>query len=399
MHRPGQPSAVLLFILTVGNCLVNSPFAVYLALYAKSLGFTTVQWTLLNTAAALLASVSLLGLPRLLHRGGARVIMQASFLLLAGCFLAISTGTRAGVTAGALCFSFLASANSMCILTELQMGSRMLGKTNSAYTVIVGSVSIVAPLIAATVVPHSGYAALWYGCMGVMIAQAGLCFLVPRHGGAPEQGQEQVHAGERPPDRGFGLLLRSGFAWLLLGTAVAEPFSFQMCNLYASLRLSGMGLSDAAIGYVASAGWAAYLVSSTLSWFLLDRLDIRMSLAVFLTCAALSCAGFGLAGSAVPAVVCLLFMQLFYGWLHPAKNVRYARIATPRTLPSVFSLSISVQSFTCTGLGAAAAALVGTLGMQPLIAAGGLVAAAGGLATLGAPVHAPPTDHGDPAGA
>jgi hypothetical protein len=384
----------------MGSSLVNSPYPVYLALYARALGFTTVQWTLLNTGMILLVSLSLLGLPRLMRHVGARSIMTGSFLFTGACFAAIATRTVAGVTVGALAFGVSATASSLCVITELQKGSTRVGRLNSASTVINGACSVVAPLLAALLVRGPGYGSLWLGSMAVSFLQAAACRLLPGHvregASAPRASASPAAPVALPAPGPFALLFRSGFAPLLFGMSLLEPFSYQVLNLYSALRLSALGLSDATIGVVTSGAFALYLASSVAAFFVLDRLNVRVLLAACLACAALSSVGFGLAAAAAPAVVALCCYQFFYGWLHPSKNTRLSRFATNETRAAFFSYGTSVQSFTSAALNAAASALVGSLGMQPLIAGGAFLAAGGGLATLAAPAHMRPVQGRQP---
>jgi hypothetical protein len=379
MKRP-LPANVAL-VLTLGNGIVNSSFSVYLALYAKSIGLTTAQWAGLSSVGVFINCVALFGLPRVQARLGTRTTMQVSCLLLAAAFGGIATGRLAVVAGAMLLCTFLTTANNICIAIELQSDPERLGKRNSAYTIVNGVSTIVAPILAATIVSRAGYTAFWCSCIAFLVVQVGLCMLLPRHA-----------AGESAPmGRASGLgprfIVGSGLGWLLLGTALLEPFGFQMLGLYSALRLSSLGLSDAAIGYVTAIGSVVYLCSSILAYFLLDRLPIRIAYAAALTGGALGVTLFGLSGAVLPAVAGLCVYQLCYAWVHPGKNVRHALFATPKAFPSIYSLSISVLSFSSASVSAVSAALVGIVGMAPLMVVGGLVAAVGGATTLAAPTR------------
>ena len=115
MRAHGRPRVPVLFIFAFGNSLAFGPFTLYLALYAKSLGFTPFQWTVLNTVNVVLCSAGLLGLAGLLRQVSIRAVMQVTYALLAGCFVSIALGGRPRVIAGGLFFGLLGTVNTLCI--------------------------------------------------------------------------------------------------------------------------------------------------------------------------------------------------------------------------------------------------------------------------------------------
>jgi MFS family permease len=241
----------------------------------------------------------------------------------------------------------------------------------------------VAPLAGSVALQYVGYRSYFLGCGAVTALTVAMAAFLPRTAGT-----EAGDAGRslRRFLSAYKEVFRlRGFLWLFAGGALLEPFGFYLFNMYSSLRLSDLGLTDAAVGAVAGGAMAAYLLFCMLGSVLIDRLPVRAIFAASMVGAGLSCSGMGFAPSAWFCAVCMVCYRICYSWVHPLWNVRLAHFAPKERFASCLAAVSGTQCFVAASIGVLAAAAVTVTGVAPLMGAGGLVAALGGVVTAKAP--------------
>lgn len=359
----------------------------YLPLYARSLGLGVKEWSALYMVFVLLWGVSPLLLARVVDRYGSKPVILGAYALITASFGCFWQGSKSLLVVGVVLISVGTAGSHLAIITALQrLAGRQLGRVNGLYMAVMGLAGITAPLIASQVLRVSNYATYWCVCGAIVLVMLVAATKIPKTSAGQEHRDDEGWFG------GYKELLRiRGITWIFLGGTLLEPFSFQLINMYGSLRLAGLGMSDINIGYVASIGAAAYIATALAGSVFIDRLPIRWLFAAALVAGGTACAGIGLSNAAWMCVISFIAYRICYGLIHPAWYVRISHLVPAGRLATAVAAVNSTTSFAAAGVGVLAAAAIRLTGMGPLMTAGGIIAAAGGALTAKCKERSPAT--------
>jgi MFS family permease len=349
----------------------------YLPLYARTLGLGVKEWSAIYMVFVFLWGVSPLLLARVVERYGPRPVILGAYALMTASFGCFWQGSKSFLVVGVVLISVGTAGSHLAIITALQrLAGRQLGRVNGFYMAVMGLAGIASPLIASQVLRVSNYATYWWVCGAIVLVTLVAATKLPK-----------TSAGQEHQDDGgwFGsykkVLRIRGIPWIFLGGALLEPFSFQLINMYGSLRLSALGMSDINIGYVASVGSAGYIVTALAGSVFIDRLSIRWLFSAALVAGGIACAGIGLSNAVWMCVISFIAYRICYGLIHPAWYVRISHLVPAGRLATAVAAVSSTTSLSAAGVGVIAAAAIRLMGMGPLMVAGGIIAAAGGALT------------------
>ncbi|MCK4625256.1 MAG: MFS transporter [Phycisphaerae bacterium] len=387
--RPRLGGGIALLIgVAFGVGLGGGAVITYLPLYARSLGLGVKEWSALYMVYIVLFGLTPLLLAWVVDRYGSRPVILGTYALIAAAFGCFSQSSKSLLVLGVVLAGVGTAGSHLAIVTALQrLGAGQLGRVNGLHMAVMGLAGIISPLIASQVLRVSNYATYWYVCGAIVLVVLVVATKTPNVSSAEERRTDDGWFG------GYKEVLRiRGMPWIFLGGVLLEPFSFQLIGMYGSLRLAALGMSDIDIGYVASVGAAAYIATALAGSVFIDRLSIRWLFAAALVAGGIACVGIGLSNAAWMCVISFIAYRICYGSIHPAWYVRISHLVPSGRLATAVAAVNSTTSFAAAGVGVLAAGAITIMGMGPLMAAGGIIAAAGGALTAKCKERSPATD-------